>query len=228
MKLRLLALASAAVVIATSASAADLGRRVAPVIAAPAPVYNWSGLYVGVHGGGAWADTDSTFQSGLDSDADFDLDGAVLGAQIGYNFLVTPNILLGIEADAAWGNINGREVVAFGPTEVTQSLDSLGSVRARLGFVQGPWLFYATGGWAWANGERTAFGPLVDDSDSANFSGWTVGAGVEVALSQKLSVKAEYKYYDFGSADYFDGTPGASTLDVTAHAVTVGLNFKLF
>jgi outer membrane immunogenic protein len=230
----LLGAASLAVIMtANSAMAADLGRRVAPVIApAPAPIgYNWSGLYLGIHGGGAWGDTDASFTSGADNFADFSIDGPFVGAQIGYNFMITPSILLGIEADAAWARISGDTVtdIGLGDTLTSHTIDAFGSVRARLGYAAGPWLFYATGGWAWANVERRAFNSDfgIDVSDSATANGWTAGAGVEWALSQKLSLKAEYKYYDFGSSTFFTG-PGQSSVDLTAHTATVGLNFKLF
>jgi outer membrane immunogenic protein len=232
MKLRLLALASAAIVIGTSASAADLGRRVAPVIApAPAPVvFNWTGLYLGVNGGGGWGDEDcESCSSGAN---DFSISGPFVGAQVGFNWQFS-SIVLGLEADAQWSGITGRCNGAGGsndcngPPQLTvQDLDWFGTIRGRIGLALGNWMPYITGGWAYGSGTRDS---SVAGSDSANHSGWAAGAGVEWAINRNWSIKAEYQYLDFGSRNYVLPGPGPDPdVSMTAHTARIGVNFKLF
>jgi outer membrane immunogenic protein len=81
-------------------------------------------------------------------------------------------------------------------------------VRGRLGFAYDRWLFYATGGYAYGKVQYdaslmqpTPSGPRFEAvvQDSARKSGWTVGGGVEAAITSILSVKLEYLYVDLGT-----------------------------
>lgn len=78
---------------------------------------------------------------------------------------------------------------------------------------------YLTGGLAVANATREAF-----TTDTQTHIGWTVGAGVDVAVADNVSLNLEYRYSDYGSKVY--GTGGtAPTVDLTSHAVRAGVNF---
>src|SRR5262245_56524065 len=83
-----------------TANAADLPRRFNP---APqpvyAPVYNWTGFYIGINGGGAWG------SSRWDSVGSFDVSGGMLGGTIGYNWQAYQWVF-GLEGDIDWTNIN--------------------------------------------------------------------------------------------------------------------------
>ncbi len=206
------------------ASAADLARK-APV-AAPmvAPVYNWTGFYVGVHAGWGWNQNDgaTTF---LPSAAAFgaapfsfsnDNDGGMLGAQIGVNYQVS-NWVFGIEADASWVDWDNSVTVGpiglFPPPGViagsfqtaTTDFNFFGTLRGRLGFAANNWLLYVTGGLAWADIDHTVTtsfaatggGVFVGTSGDTR-AGWTIGGGVEWGFAPGWSLKAEYLYYDLG------------------------------
>ena len=218
---------SATLVIGASlAHAADMpvrGQRVAPV-----PMYNWSGLYVGVHAGYATGDAGS---STLGGSADFD--GFFAGGQIGYNWhLANSPWVIGIEADLAWTNIDDSAVVVIPPVTVaaTSEVDFVGTARVRFGYAFDRMLLYVTGGLAWAHHEiavATAIGGVVAGAASDNtHMGWTVGAGLEWAIWQNWSAKVEYLYMDFDDETYFSGTGAAFALDADVHTIKIGLNYR--
>jgi outer membrane immunogenic protein len=150
----------------TAASAADLAAR--PYTKAPplSPAYNWSGFYIGAMGGYA-------FDSGNG--------GGFGGGTIGYNWQAPGSqFVFGIEIDAAGASIKDSQTgVIFGVlTTVESKVNALGSVTGRVGVAADAVLFYAKGGYAWANNELSASG-IVNGSDSHVHSGYTVGGGIE-------------------------------------------------
>ena len=101
------------------------------------------------------------------------------------------------------------------------------SVRARLGLASDDnrWLFYVTGGAAWADVDYSSAG-FGGHSDT--HFGWVAGAGIERALTPNLTARVEYLYYDFDSLSAPAGAlgGGATELDPTMQTVRFGLNFK--
>jgi outer membrane immunogenic protein len=104
---------------------------------------------------------------------------------------------------------------------------------ARLGYTDGDWLWYVTGGGAWAEVQNDfrVFVNAVDAAASANFnqSGWTIGGGVETHLGGPWTAKLEYLYLDLGSLTDVavqSGTTFISKSDIRDHIIRVGLNYK--
>jgi outer membrane immunogenic protein len=85
-----------------------------------------------------------------------------------------------------------------------------------------------TGGFAFAHGTRTEDFGGNTYSDSNSHTGWTIGAGVEYALTNNWSLRGEYRYHDFGTKNYAIPSPGGQGTDVhlTASTATIGLNYK--
>lgn len=200
--------------LAAPASAADLAARPytkAPV--APVAVYNWTGFYLGIVGGGAWEN----------SSTDPKMKGGFVGGTAGYNWQ-TGNVVFGLEADGSWADVNAS-ATALGVT-VSSKTDALGTVRGRIGYAVNQVLFYGTGGYAWIDNKISVSALGVTVSDTKWHSGWTVGAGVEAFFAPQWSVKGEYLYRSLGSENYFSnlGAPLASgTLNL--HTVQVGVNY---
>ncbi|KWV57419.1 hypothetical protein AS156_39620 [Bradyrhizobium macuxiense] len=190
------------------ASAADMAAR-APYVKAPPPaaIYNWTGFYIGGFGGYASEDAGTP-----------KMEGGFGGGTIGYNWQAG-NIVYGLEVDAAGAGIDAS-VSALGVT-ARSKIDSLGTVRGRIGFAVDKVLFYGTGGYAWANNEISLTALGVTASQSNFHSGWTVGAGIEAFFAPQWSVKGEYLYRSFGSETYF-GVPSG---DLNLHSVQVGVNY---
>jgi outer membrane immunogenic protein len=197
-----LGLVGAALLFAGPALGADLTK--APAYKAPplAPIFSWTGFYVGGHGGYGWSDS-----QGLD------LKGGFGGGQVGYNYQMN-NFVWGIEGDVAWADISETFLGL-----VSVKFDTLASVRGRLGIAYGSALFYGTGGGGWGHFKVSA-GPF---SDSAWLSGWTAGAGIEYAFMPNWSAKVEYLHYGFGSETFF-GALSSGNFDV--NTIKAGINYR--
>ena len=158
------------------ATAADLPRKAPAPYVPPAPVYNWTGFYVGANGGWGWAtgDVDVT-ATGAAAIADLgtgthsfskSINGAVFGGQLGYNYQFNPNWVVGFEGDFDGAGISGTGSTVFqglglgvpaGSTDGvtgTAKIKWLATARARLGYTWGPGMVYVTGGGAW---EKVSF-----------------------------------------------------------------------
>jgi outer membrane immunogenic protein len=171
-------LAFAAALIATPAAAADLyGRRPGPAYAAaPFSGYNWNGVYVGANLGYQWGKVTNWGPSTEPS-------GVMGGGQIGANWQFGTWVL-GLEADIQGSGASDT----FAGYKFSNPW--FGTVRGRGGYAMNNVLLYVTGGLAYGGG-TVDFGL---NSESQTHFGWTIGAGVEVGLTQNWSAKAEYLY----------------------------------
>jgi outer membrane immunogenic protein len=204
---------------ASVASAADLSRRYPPPPAAPiyAPVYNWTGFYIGVNGGGAFG------HSNWDSATGFNLTGGLIGGTIGFNWQPGP-LVLGIESDLDWSGISGS-TTNLCPLGCKTANSWLGTVRGRVGYAFDRIMPYVTGGLAFGNIKAST--PGFPGTDNAN-TGWTVGAGLEVAIGGGWTAKAEYLFVDLGSANcgFNCGALINDNVSFRASIVRGGLNYR--
>jgi outer membrane immunogenic protein len=212
---RILLSTVAMMMVAGSASAADLSARPRPANvykAAPLePVSNWTGFYIGAHGGYGWAQLDS------DEFGSMDLDGALAGGQIGYDWQYSQNWVFGISASGSWSDISGTQ--NFGE-DLNVKAKWLATATARLGYTWGPGLIYVKGGAAWTKNNWS----YDDDSGHQTRFGWTAGAGLEYQFAQNWTWFVEYNYLDFGSKDV-DALPGVD-IDQTINVVKAGINYR--
>jgi outer membrane immunogenic protein len=245
--MRLAALLGATCAITTIqlACAADLRRKAPPPPPLPL-LYNWSGFYVGGHIGYGWNNIDSTttnlFSGVVDPTISHDRNGIFGGGQLGYNYMVNPNFLIGIEGDIDATDIKGTSFNCLDANHCASGdgkNDWFATLRARIGYVQNNWLIFATGGAAWVDHTNTrtitAAPPitavLIGQSATASGTdlGWTVGGGVEYGFVRNWSVNLEYRYMQFDtSGQYFYSLPqGARRIDSTDHMNTVrfGVNY---
>ncbi len=183
--------------------------------------------------------------------------GFIGGAQAGYNWQ-TGAFVLGLETDFDWTSLN-RNKSYVGPTFIdgngfndyltangSTKLDWLGTTRARVGFVATPdnrLMFYGTGGFAYGGGKShlnvfdTNNGWLWSNSRSNTRTGWTLGAGVEYAFTNNITVRAEYLYYNLGSQNIvtaanaaaalaFPGVYASTKVNYDGSILRAGLNYK--
>jgi outer membrane immunogenic protein len=218
MKRLLLALVSVAALTGTAA-AADLSRPApAPYYKAPvvAPVFSWTGFYIGLNGGGGFG------RSAWDSTGSFNTSGGLVGGTIGYNYQIGQAVV-GVEGDIDWADINGTTNNACGLGCKTR--DSwLSTVRGRLGYAADRFMPYITGGAAFGDIKASTPGFAGANSDRA---GWTLGAGLEFAVAQNWSVKAEYLYVDLGKFNCGIACGAAVTDNVsfTTNLIRAGVNY---
>ena len=203
-----------------------------PVAAAP---FNWAGLYVGAHGG--WARADFDFHTAVTTAPDQESKSAFGGAQIGLNSQ-RGNVVVGLEADVSFGDLTDKVKDGKYITQDTE-VNAFGSARVRLGYAFDFFLPYVTGGLGWADvtaGENCPPGAqgghckkvgAFRAEDTQTYFGWTLGAGLELAISQNLSMKAEYLYADLGS-EFFDLSPKATPRapDLEISIAKIGVNYK--
>lgn len=221
----------AAILGAGAADAADLPSQKGLPLAPPPPPFSWQGFYVGAYSGALLGDGTFTFTQRTP------LRGAAFigGGTIGYNWQWAPFVVLGLEADFGYrGQIQAERVNWTYPNPTDSGV--LGSFRARLGYAFTPrWLAYGTGGLAFG----TDFAPTAFQSffppafgllntGTTVRAGWTAGAGVEYAWSDRLSVKAEYLYAwlaDSGVSYSTNVGPVGLNVGSAGHIARGGLNY---
>ncbi|HUJ71607.1 MAG TPA: outer membrane beta-barrel protein [Pseudolabrys sp.] len=219
--------------LAESAAAADLPQRpaAAPVFS-PTAVYNWTGIYFGLNGGGGWGHQDplNVITNRFD-DASLKFSGGVAGGTAGAQ-IQSGHVVLGFEVDLDWAGLKGSAtytpailgVPVGGAINATTKIDWEATARGRVGYANDNWLFYATGGLALL-GAKTTFNPLLGTSCGTfgiiNCSGTdkqvgaVLGGGVEYGITQNVSAKLEYLYFT------------AASLDISHHSeVRAGLNYR--
>lgn len=184
---------AAAVLVGSSAFAADLpSRTYSPSPISPQPISTWTGFYVGANAGYGWGSVSNLSASS-------DMAGFVGGAQLGYNWQAG-NLVVGIESDFQGSAQSRSDTVTIGGVGLTvdQNLPWFATLRGRIGYSNGPWLLYATGGAAWVDYKisGTALGTTVN-SDTTK-AAWTLGGGFEWMFMPQWSAKIEYLYIDTG------------------------------
>jgi outer membrane immunogenic protein len=218
----------AAIGFVTAAAAADLPARTAPAPLVPvAPVFTWSGFYVGVHGGYIRNDSEARLigdgggvlagartAGAIPTRRSLDSDGLAFGGQVGANAQFG-QFVVGIEADIAYTDIGRSRTVTLGPgvfpaltTTVSSDIEYLGTVRGRVGIALnqllffGPTLIYATGGLAYGEVDNrvsiTGLPAAVVGGSSDTEFGYAVGFGTESRLTNNISLMSDTIYYDLG------------------------------
>ena len=196
--------------------------------------YNWTGPYIGLFAGSAWGRERWVFQDPPNTTPSPDFAGYLIGGQIGYN-LQHGRFVYGIEADYGFSNARGGVSCPnqfFFTCEA--EAERLASVAGRLGITWGRALFYGKAGVAF--GEVTAsvhdnpvLVPAVGISDSKWATGWTAGVGMEFALTDRWSAKAEYMHFDLGEKTFTTfvspGSTGLTDVDIIGNNLRIGVNY---
>jgi outer membrane immunogenic protein len=179
----------------------------------PIPFYNWTGLYVGVHAGGGWADL------GVGDTGS----GFIGGGQVGYNYQINPQWVFGLEVDVSGTSVKNTLAV-IGPMSVNFNWDTLTTLTPRFGWASDNLLVYAKAGGAWASVSTSVTGTPQGtiSGGGGTGSGWVVGVGAEYAFRNNWSAKIEYNHFDFGSDTGVFLTGNSITFD----AVKVGINYR--
>ena len=253
MKIALGSIVAMAMAASGAASAADL--RPAPVYKAPPPVqaFSWNGCFIGGNAGGIFNNSNVTAQPTIsgapftDNFSSFDFSGSSGTACVSYgcNIQVSPNFVIGMDSDWNWSGTS-ESVTASRPAAggrlgytqtITQDLDWFSTSKLRLGWTNDHWMVFASGGLATGKVKSSYFdtgnGLSFDGSDSKWRWGWTVGGGVEYALTRDWFLRGEYLYVDLGSRDYQSlGTPGGNgtwltDVDTKAHVVRAALTYRI-
>lgn len=201
--------------IATSASAADLpSRTYAPV--APVAPFTWTGAFLGVNAGYNW----NQFNYGVLGGET--LSGATIGLQGGYNYQFSNGIVGGIVADVSYGNLSTPSNSTFGAIGGSTTVDWSGTVRGRVGYAMNNWMPYVTGGLLWDTVSTEAVG--LGSASNTRY-GYTVGAGIEYAMTQNWTINGEYLYGHVNASNSAFG-PVILPVKQDINTVRMGLNYK--
>jgi outer membrane immunogenic protein len=201
---------AAVLMLSGGAQAADM--RPAPPVPYVAPVFNWTGFYLGGNIGGAWGrrdveDTRFGLDFGRSSDGVF-----IFGGQVGYNYQMG-RFVLGVEADISslsGGDRRGNGVIVpgiVGPIAVTAEDSWVSTVAARFGYTNGNWLLYGKAGGGWLNAKditvtNLSTGASITGGGDRSRSGGLFGVGIEYAFGNNWTMKFEYDHLSLGSRSF--------------------------
>ncbi|WP_439400148.1 outer membrane protein (plasmid) [Bradyrhizobium sp. PMVTL-01] len=242
-KMLLSGMALLAVSMAAPASAADLAAK--PYVKAPppvvAPIYDWTGFYIGANGG--WGQSDNCVDfvtlAGTVASGCRDRSGGVVGGQIGYRWQ-TNQFVFGLEAQGDWADLSNTRVSLLNPAlSTTVKTDGIGLFTAQLGWAWNASLLYVKGGAAVTSNRLDVFNNLTGVGlVSASNTRWggTAGVGWEYGFAPNWSVGVEYDHLWMGHDDRtFAGAgiiaPGGVTLlggriTQDVDMVTVRFNYR--
>jgi high affinity Mn2+ porin len=237
---------------AWDASAADMVTKAPPPSTPTA--YDWTGFYVGGHAGYAWGTSDFSAPGGIagvlnmsEPINNFNEAGNwFLGVQGGYNYMLPNRFVLGAEVDASFpsfqtvapfytlvpvslGGISTLNT-PFGPEIYSESVLASGTVRGRIGYAPGNWLFYATGGFAWTYDQLTLTNNVTGVTDMPFLwrLGWAAGVGVEVPVAPHWTARLEYLHTGYGDSSVLFGNNGQSfSSNFSLNEVRAGLDYQL-
>jgi outer membrane immunogenic protein len=203
---------------AGTASAADLPVKAPKMVpAAPVYVYDWTGFYIGVNGGGGFGNNKFDMMPALNRKPS----GGIVGGHAGYAWQ-SGSIVGGLEVDFDGADIT-KTFTTAARTTAREKTDELATVRARIGYLVLPDLLaYGTAGAAFGHTEVTAPAAAAITTNAVNQFGWVAGAGLEYKFWDHFMARVEYLHYDFAKTTL----PAFGPLRQSVDAVRGGLSYK--
>lgn len=219
--------AAALLALSTSVARADS----API--PPASSFDWTGAYVGLQAGHGWGN--STYDIAVnEAFFQYDPQGRFGGVFVGYTHQFDNGLAIGVEGEINVADIeSGRTYISNWPTPTSEEFANSkvkwqSSLRLRLGHSLGRLLPYVTGGVAFAGYDHSlTWLSLRTQPFGETYVGWTAGAGVEYALTDNITARAEYRYADYGDRTYpFTAPFYGHTVDLSTQDVRFGVAYK--
>jgi outer membrane immunogenic protein len=234
------------------AFAADMPVRAPVYKAAPAPMFSWTGCYLGAHAGYGWGKDNNGFGNAV-FDGDFAPElgpynqrtsGGLAGGQLGCNYQGPTNWVVGLEGELSWSGVkgslttpeDGADPGTFTRFQTRNRWD--GDVAVRLGYAMDRSLLFGKVGAAWGNFRYTETHDdfptihacaLCSVNINGTRAGLLLGAGWEYALQNNWTVKVEYNYINYGSHTIpYPSTGGSATsfpVHDTENVIKVGVNY---
>jgi outer membrane immunogenic protein len=240
MRETLLAIA-AFVALAGPADAGGLGDPVYGAQGFSSQGFSWTGCYAGGHVGGLWGSSEKWIvetEGGAfegQSLGGHHMESVIGGLQAGCDYQLANGFVLGVAGGYGWADARGTHPSAreFG-VSYHSTMEGIGEVTGRVGYEWDRVLGYVKAGAAWERADYSASTIITGLAYKAEDTrdGWTVGAGGEYAISDRLSAFVEYGYYDFGTdtirlTPVIPGLPFAFVgIEDTASVVRAGVNLR--
>jgi len=214
---------------AAPALAADLAAR--PYTKAPpaaiAAVYDWSGFYIGINGGGGSSHVTWDFV-GVGREGSHDATGGTVGGQIGYRWQ-SGQWVFGVEGQGNWADFSGDNLSALFATRNRTKMDAFGLITGQVGYAWNNVLIYVKGGAAVVSDKYEIYnlgGGLLASTSNTRWGG-TVGAGLEYGFAPNWSVGVEYNHIFLSDKDVtFAGFAGTERIRQDVDMGLVRLNYK--
>ena len=210
------------------ALAADLAAR--PYTKAPAmiaTVYDWSGFYIGINGGGGSSHATWDFV-GVGREGSHDATGGTVGGQIGYRWQ-SGQWVFGVKGQGNWADFSGDNTSALFATRNRTKIDAFGLITGQVGYAWNNVLVYVKGGAAVVSNKyeiSSTAGALLSSSSDSRWGG-TVGAGLEYGFAPNWSVGVEYNHIFLSDKDVtFAGFAGSERIRQDVDMGLVRLNYK--
>lgn len=220
----------------------------------PNEATTWTGFYLGANGGGGWGNPSVSMSYLANGQIESNLawypthvtqqfSGAIFGGQIGYNYQLQPQWVIGLKYDTDLSQWTAYTQIPSGDTSGSvatlysnQKLNWFGHLLPRLGYLIKPdWLVYGTGGLTFGNMQGnatqsfnvTSIGTSYPGFFNVNHAGWGAGAGIEWKMSH-LSFAAEYLYNDLGNNTVIanETFPSGATSSVLQNQYVFKNNFQ--
>ncbi|PQO24768.1 hypothetical protein C2I36_01410 [Rhodobacteraceae bacterium WD3A24] len=201
---------------------------------APPPAFNWTGPYAGIQLGmlNSNFDRQTEYYGFTTPETNPDPEGFVGGIYGGYNWQGAGNVVYGIEGEYNWSHADGSDVdeeSGFG-SYTEAEIFSTAALRGRVGYAMDRTLFYGAAGIAYADFDSAAYNSddsLVANSEiSDSRTGWTIGAGVEHAFTDRMVGRLDYRYSDFGDETYDLDENYTADIDFDTHEIRAGVAFR--
>ena len=212
----------------------------------------WNGFYAGARVGYAWGSSNLKGSSpGAPNSSGSlnlfqplnvfnDTGSFSQGLQAGYNYMLPSHVVIGAEADVTFPGFPDSAGISIGGTSnlssptlgaetFSETVLTSGTVRGRIGYAPGSWLFYATGGFAWTYNHLTLtqLGTGAAESPFMWRLGWAAGAGLEVPVTAHWTARLEYLFTDYGESGstFFSGAQRIDS-DFRLQEARIGLNYQ--
>lgn len=211
-----------ALLMSGSAFAADLFMAPPEPIIIDEMAYDWSGFYIGAQAGYIFGRGTVDIPAYAQPAFDVNVNGAAGGLHVGANAQFD-QFVIGVELAGNWIGANGRALSGGAGGEeyvIDQNWDA--SLVGRVGFAADRFHVYGLGGGA-ATSLTTNYAPSGSPDSSDTVWGWTLGVGAEYAVTDNVSVGAEYRYTNYAVGNFVHGGP--SSVDLDTHAITARISF---
>ncbi len=227
------------------AAAADLPDLKSPPAYVPPPQFSWTGFYAGVNAGYG---LDHASYPYLVEDNSYTLSrsglterGPAVGGQVGFDYqfsnlpLLGDHLVVGVEADADWSDINGASTPgsSVGPVTFGTRIQNFGGISGRIGYTFDRLLVFFNGGRPFATTEAyyTAWNlGLSNAAVATRFKNVLCGGGLEYAFDDHWSARVDYRYTYIGAWwQDFNPTPGhqiAYMSRTSFHTVRLGIDYR--
>ena len=158
------------------------------------------------------------------------------GGQIGFNYQVAPNWVIGLEGDISGADLKSTALGGPGTVQHDNKIGVFGTARGRLGYAWNNWLLYGSGGFAWADEKlsRTQLAGTVNtatpgtvESATGSGTGWVAGGGLEWGFAQNWTARVEYLHLQLGTESFlFPLAQQRYDARATIDLARFGVNFK--